>query len=131
NEFLLEKMARASDGNYYFVESPVQLADLFQTELSGLMAAAGLLVSLGVEPATGVNLVEVLNDFDKVETGRFKLPNLVVAMPISVVTRLSVNPRKEAGPLCTFRLAWQDPKRPDRQVRTVTLDGRGPISEAQ
>jgi len=37
NEDLLQAMAEAGDGNYYFIESPQQLADIFQTVLSGRM----------------------------------------------------------------------------------------------
>ena len=51
NEDLMEAMARAGDGNYYYIESPVQLVDIFQTELQGLMATLGQKVSLGLEPA--------------------------------------------------------------------------------
>lgn len=131
NELLLERMARASDGNYYYVESPLQLADLFQTELQGLMATSGQKVSLGVEPAEGVTLVEVLNDFERVSTDRYKLANLIIGMPQSVVVRLSVAPGRSAGPICAIRLAWTDPKRPDRQVRRVTVDGRAPIALAE
>jgi Ca-activated chloride channel family protein len=126
NEFLLEKMARSSDGNYYYVEDAQQLTDLFQTELQGLMAASGLRVSLGLEPTAGVQVVEVLNDLERLESGRLKLANLIVGIPITVVVRLSVSRRTSAGPLCTFRLAWDDPKRPDRQSRRATLDGRPP-----
>src|SRR5262249_46226237 len=38
NEDLLEAMARSGDGSYYYIESPQQLPDIFQSELKGLMA---------------------------------------------------------------------------------------------
>ena len=53
NEDLMEAMARAGDGHYYYIESPVQLVDMFQTELQGLMDTLGQKVSLGLEPADG------------------------------------------------------------------------------
>ncbi|HEX8201647.1 MAG TPA: VWA domain-containing protein, partial [Isosphaeraceae bacterium] len=68
NEDLMEAMARGGDGNYYFIESARQLADLFQTELQGLMATVGVKVSLGIEPGHGVRVVEVLNGFDRTAT---------------------------------------------------------------
>ncbi len=38
SEDLLEAIARSGDGNYYYIESPQQLPEIFQTELQGLMA---------------------------------------------------------------------------------------------
>ncbi len=110
NEDLLEAMAESGDGNYYYIESPKQLPDIFQTELKGLMGTFGKTVSLGIEPQSGVAVLDVLNDFDKVATGRLKLPNLLVGMPVFVVVRLHVPPMEREGELCRFRLAWNSPK---------------------
>lgn len=92
NEDLMEAMAVSGDGNYYYIELPKQLTDIFQTELKGLMATSGSAVSLGIEPQNGVNVADVLNDFDRLPTGRFKLPNLVAGSPILAVVRLNVPP---------------------------------------
>jgi Ca-activated chloride channel family protein len=110
NEDLMEAMAKAGDGNYYYIQDPVQLADIFQTELRGLMATLGQKVSLGVEPAAGVAVADVLNDLERAPTGRLMLPNLVVGMPITVVVRLSVpaGAGADGWPLCVFRLAWDE-----------------------
>jgi Ca-activated chloride channel family protein len=121
HEDLLEAMARSGDGNYYYIESPRQLADLFQTELQGLMATVGHTVSLGVEPQGGVTLADVLNDLDRLPSGRYKLPNLVAGMPVLVVVRLNVSPLAAGGEVCRFRLAWDAPDRPGRQSLTVGL----------
>ncbi|HWE40071.1 MAG TPA: VWA domain-containing protein [Isosphaeraceae bacterium] len=110
NEDLLEAMAKAGDGNYCYIQAPVQLADIFQTELRGLMATLGQKVSLGVEPAAGVAVADVLNDLERAPTGRLMLPNLVVGMPISVVVRLNVpaDAGADGWPLGVVRLAWDD-----------------------
>ena len=121
NENLLEAMAESGDGNYYYIESPKQLPDIFQTELKGLMATLGKTVSLGIEPQNGVTVLDVLNDFDKVSTGRSKLPSLVAGMPILVVVRLNVPPRDREGELCRFRLAWTSPKIEGRQTAWAGL----------
>ena len=122
NEDLLEAMARSGDGNYYYIESPQQLADIFQTELQGLMATFGERVSLGVEPQAGVAVADVLNDLDRIRTtGRFKLPNLVAGMPILMLVRLSIPPTSEERDLCRFRLAWDAPKGAGRQTVLVAL----------
>jgi Ca-activated chloride channel family protein len=128
NEDLMEAMARAGDGNYYYIESPVQLTDIFQTELEGLMATVGQKVSLGLEPEAGAGVVvaDVLNDFDKVATGRLMLPNLIVGMPIQVVVRLSIPPQgggKFLAPLAV-RFAWDAPKGKGGKVVRQTLRAR-------
>jgi Ca-activated chloride channel family protein len=107
NEDLLEAMARSGDGNYYFIDSPVQLTDFFQTELRGLVATVGRQVRLAVEPLHGARLADVLNDFERDEEGRLALPNLVVGVPVEVVLRLEVPARAHDGELCRLHLHWQ------------------------
>lgn len=121
NEALLEAMALSGDGNYYYIESPKQLPDIFQTELKGLMAMFGTRVSLGLEPQADVTVEDVLNDLDLLPTGRRKLPNLVAGMPVLVVVRLRVGLSSRERDLCRFRLAWDAPKQAGRQSVVVTL----------
>ncbi len=129
NEDLMEAMARAGDGNYYYIESPVQLVDLFQTELEGLMATLGQKASLALEPAAGAIVSDVLNDFTKAPAGRWLLPNLIVGMPIQVVVRLVVPPRQDRPdaadvPLLAVHLAWDDPREPGPRALGARL---GPL----
>lgn len=131
NEDLLESMAMAGDGNYYYIESPVQLADIFQTELQGLMATLGQKVSLGLEPAEGVEIVEVLNDLDRAPTGRLMLPNLVVGMPIPIVVRLRVPPMATGGQVLAVRLAWDAPRTGGRHVARARLGELPTVSMAE
>jgi Ca-activated chloride channel family protein len=123
NEDLLESMASAGDGHYYYIETPTQLTDIFQTELQGLMATIGNKVSLGLEPAEGVVVSDVLNDYEKLESGRFKLSNLVAGMPILTVIRLTVPARRMCGTLLNVRLAWDDSQGHGRQVLIERLGG--------
>ena len=104
NEDLMEAMATSGDGNYYYIEDPRQLPDIFQTELQGLMATSGQKVSLGLEPQNGVTVSDVLNDLEKDESGRLMLSNLVAGNPISVVVRLNVPPSVRPG-ICAAS-AW-------------------------
>lgn len=121
SEDLLEAMARSGDGNFYHIESPQQLPSIFQAELQGLMATLGQQVSLGIEPQSGVVVADVLNDLDRTSYGRLKLPNLVVGNPILIVVRLKLPAIHQATDLCHFRLAWNDPNQPGRQVLRATL----------
>ena len=131
NEDLLEAMARAGNGNYYYIESPVQLFDIFQSELQGLMGTQGQRVSLGVEVGPGASLSEVLNDFEKATTGRLMLPNLTVRMPISVIIRLNVP--AQPGPIAplSVRLAWDDPEGLGRRTATAGLEALPAVPMAE
>lgn len=130
NEDLLQAMAEAGDGNYYYVESPRQLADIFQTELYGLMATAGRDVVLALEPRHGVEIAELLNDLEPAPAGpgeeaaadrRWRLPNLIVGMPIQLVVRLSLPPLAGVTELFRARLSWSEPGVADRQAAAKTL----------
>ena len=93
NEDLLESMGPVRRRDYYYVESPRQLAAIFQTELAGLTATVGTDVLLALNPGPGVVVADVLNEFDRDADGRCKLPNLVSGFPVLVVVRLEVPPR--------------------------------------
>ncbi|MEO0536791.1 MAG: VWA domain-containing protein [Cyanobacteria bacterium P01_A01_bin.123] len=121
SEDLLEAMARSGDGNFYHIESPQQLPDIFQTELQGLVATVGHTVSLGLEPRLGVSVIDVLNDFDITPTGRYQLPNLVMGSSIQAVVRLRVPAQRQLSSLCDVRLAWDAPGQPERQIMRTAL----------
>jgi Ca-activated chloride channel family protein len=106
NEDLMGAMARAGMGNYYFVENSVQLADIFQTELQGLMATTGRRAELTVRPGPGVELALVLTELERGPAGQIKLPDLVSDMPVSILVRLKVAPQPGRSELCHFHLAW-------------------------
>jgi Ca-activated chloride channel family protein len=106
NEDLMGAMARAGMGNYYFVENSVQLADLFQTELQGLMATTGRRAELTARPGPGVELVEVLTELERGPAGEIKLPDLVSDMPISILLRVRATPQPRRSEFCRFHLAW-------------------------
>jgi Ca-activated chloride channel family protein len=121
DEDLLEALARSGDGNYYYIGSPADLPTIFQTELQGLMATLGHTVSLGIEPQAGVELMDVFNDCDRTQTGRYKLPNLVQGNVIEIAIRLKVPALKGQDDLCFVRLAWNDADTNERQVKRVQL----------
>jgi Ca-activated chloride channel family protein len=116
-------MARAGDGRYYYIESPTQLVDIFQTELQGLMDTLGQKVSLGLEPKSGAAIADVVNDFEKAPTGRLMLPNLVVDMPVLVVVRLKLPPLPADMTVLEVRLAWDAPRDGGRRVLRAALRG--------
>jgi Ca-activated chloride channel family protein len=121
NEDLLTAMADRGDGNYYYIESPEQLPDIFGMELQGLMATIGRNVRLRIELQGDVELTDVFNDFELTRQGEYQLPNLVMGNPFSVVLRLKIPPTSQSQELCGFRLSWDDPDRAERQTLRASL----------
>lgn len=122
NEDLLEAMATTGDGNYYYIESADQLPEIFDMEMQGIIGLLGRNVTLRIEPQGDVEVVDVFNDFSLTRQGEFKLPNLVMGNPFTVLVRLQVPAIPQSTPLCYFRLAWDEPDRPDRQKLRVGLE---------
>jgi Ca-activated chloride channel family protein len=108
NEDLLIPMAEAGRGNAWHVEQATDMARIFGSEMRGLAAQLGHTVSLGLTPADGVTVQDVLNDFAVTHTGRYKLPNLLAGSPIEAVIRVKL-PARAAGQrfkVMDMRLAW-------------------------
>jgi len=90
NEDLLMPMAQAGGGNAWHVVEPDDMKHIFQIELEGLIAQFAHTVSLSLIPADGVRVVDLLNDFELTETGRYRLPNLQAGSPLNIVVQLRV-----------------------------------------
>ncbi len=109
NEQLLSEMAQAGLGTYYYVDDPVQLTDIFQTELKGLMGTVGRHVELSLQLSGGVSDGGVLTELQRGTAGQLMLPDLVCDMPVTVLLRLDVAPRDGWSEICQFRLSWEPP----------------------
>jgi Ca-activated chloride channel homolog len=125
NEDLLMPMAQAGGGNAWHVVEPDDMQHIFQIELEGLIAQFAHTVSLSLIPADGVRVVDVLNDFEFTETGRYRLPNLQAGSPLNIVVQLRVG-AQELGTqmrLVDLRLGFtpQDAKNAEvlKQAHTV------------
>src|SRR5262249_28950974 len=97
NEDLLMPMAQAGGGNAWHVVEPDDMQHIFQIELEGLIAQFAHTVSLSLIPADGVRIVDMLNDFEFTETGRYRLPNLQAGSPLNIFVQLRVG----AQEICT------------------------------
>ena len=93
NEDLLMPMAQSSGGNAWHVVEAEDMQRIFQTELEGLISQFAHTASLGMVPADGVVVSDLLNDFDLTETGRYRLPNLQSGSPQEIVVQLKVSPQ--------------------------------------
>ncbi|BAY24611.1 hypothetical protein NIES2100_44060 [Calothrix sp. NIES-2100] len=61
NEDLLIGMARAANGNFYFIQSIDEATEVFSIELDSLRAVVGQNLTVTLELADGVNLVDTLS----------------------------------------------------------------------
>lgn len=120
NESLLEAIAASGDGNYYYIESPDQLPDLFAMELQGLMATQGKNVSLNFTLPPQVQLLDVFNDFATLEGGDYQLPNLVAGSPFTLALRLKI-PTQTLPSVLTLHLTWDDVETGQRQQINSSL----------
>ena len=91
NEDLLMPMAESSGGNAWHVVEAEDMQRIFQTELEGLVTQFAHTVSLGMVPADGVVVSDLLNDFELTETGRYRLPNMQAGSPLEIVVQLKVS----------------------------------------
>ena len=90
NEDLLMPMAQSAGGNAWHVREPEDMRRVFSVELEGLLAQFAHAVTLGLVPADGVRLTDLLNDFQLGETGRYVLPDLQAGSPLDIVVQLKV-----------------------------------------
>jgi Ca-activated chloride channel family protein len=95
NEDLLIPMAEAGGGNSWHVKTPEDMVRIFDVELQGLVAQFGHTVTLGLKAPSGVEILDVINDFEKTPDGRHILPNLTAANDLDVVVRLRISERAE------------------------------------
>ena len=135
NEDLLMPMAQSGGGNAWHVVEPDDMQRIFQVELEGLIAQFAHTVSLSLIPADGVRVVDLLNDFDLTETGRYRLPNLQAGSPLEIVVQLRVG-AEEVGTqmrLLDLRLGFtpQDAKNAEvlKQAHTVEFTNSAKLGE--
>ena len=107
DEDMLEAMARSGDGNFFHIDSPDQLPEIFEVELQGLLASLGKSVKLALLPLQGTVLSQVLNDLEQDEEGAIKLPNLTVGNTLKVVLRLRIPALTESSDVLNLKLSWQ------------------------
>jgi Ca-activated chloride channel family protein len=88
NEDLLIGMARAAEGNFYFIESPEDVAQVFKIELEGLASVVGQNLVVTVRPGAAVEHGWVLNNYRTEE--RDKELDVVVGDVYAVEDRVLV-----------------------------------------
>ena len=96
NEDLMQTIAEAGGGNYYFVESPAQMPQIFERELSTLFATVAKDVRLHFEFGRGVRKAEALGYDAVAENGSLTVPleNLYGGETRTILLRLELDPQE-------------------------------------
>lgn len=126
NEDLLLPMAQSAGGNAWHVAEAGDMQRIFQVELQGLVAQFGHSVTLGLMPADGVRIVDLLNDFELTENGRYRLPNLTAGSPLEIVLQLKAPAQQRGSQLrlldLTLGFTRQEAKTADVLPQAFTLE---------
>jgi len=108
DERLLEQMADAGAGHFYFIERPVQIPDLFASELGETLEIVARGVTLTIETPAAVP-ARLLHQFETdARPGRLvvRVGDLVSGQELSVVARFDVPPGQEGSRIAaTFTAA--------------------------
>ena len=126
DEGLMRHLADAGHGSYTFVESPDQLAGLFEAELAGLSALRGRRPTLALR-GHGVRVVAALGGARLPEPGAdasagapaLHLPDLIAGLPRELLLTLEVAP---GARLDGVRLSWDDTFTRAAETLDVDLD---------
>lgn len=114
NEDLLIGMARAGEGNYYYIESHEDLSQVFRIELEGLSSVCAQSLQVRIEPRPQVTAVDVLSLYRSETSGRdvqvnvgdvYRVEDKVLALDL-VVAPTATGPL----PLCTVSYSYRVPE---------------------
>lgn len=120
NEDLLQSIAEGGGGKYYYVESPVQLARIFEEELKSAFATSARDVHLAFHGSSAVRDAELIGF--AASSGRdvsADWPDFYAGETRSVLLRLDIDAGRDGAlELGHFDVAWRDA----RSGATGTLD---------
>lgn len=121
NEELLVPMAQAAGGNNWFVESANDFQKIFETEMEGLVRERFTNVLMSIEAEEMIEILDVMNDFEKDFENRFILPNLLDEEPLDIIIRTQL-PAREKGAYALFKinLEWNLLDQAKKQTLTQT-----------
>jgi Ca-activated chloride channel family protein len=98
NEELMEAMANAGSGNYYFIETPEQSKELFRQELAGLKQVTARAVEISLKLPTGFK-PQVLSTWPTELKGhqlKITLGDMISGIERRVFVKLAVQPASKS-----------------------------------
>lgn len=122
NEDLLIGMAREAEGNFYFIETPDDVQQVFKIELEGLSSVVGQNVIVNVRPSELVEHGWVLNKYRTEEKGeelRVTLGDVYAVEEKVLALEIQVKAPK-AGPIDLARIAYTFQAVVDGSIKDLT-----------
>lgn len=122
NEDLLIGMAREAEGNFYFIETPDDVQQVFKIELEGLSSVVGQNVVVNVRPSELVEHGWVLNKYRTEEKGeelRVTLGDVYAVEEKVLALEIQVKAPK-AGPIELARIAYSFQAVVDGSIKDLT-----------
>lgn len=122
NEDLLIGMAREAEGNFYFIETPDDVQQVFKIELEGLSSVVGQNVVVNVRPSELVEHGWVLNKYRTEEKGeelRVTLGDVYAVEEKVLALEIQVKAPK-AGPIELARVAYTFQAVVDGSIKDLT-----------
>lgn len=109
-EDLLQAMAEAGGGNFYYIETPDQIPGIFDQELTGLLSIVAQNLSVKVKPGPGVSVTGVLGyPFTTGEGITVNLPDIYSGETKILLLELVISPLAEgAHKLLNVELDYAD-----------------------
>ena len=107
NEELLVPMAQESGGNNWFVETANDFKRIFESEMEGLVRERFINVFMSISPEKGVDILDVMNDFNITNKKKYKLPNLIDEEPLNIIIKTKLPPKgKGKHTLFSVKFEW-------------------------
>jgi Ca-activated chloride channel family protein len=123
DEALMDRLALAGGGHFYFIEHSSQLRDYLHRELGEVMSICARNVELEMVVPENVH-AHIMNSFEAVRTAktfRVRLDDMLTGEVRSIVFKLTVRPGREGGTLpISLTLSYTDVATGERR----TISGR-------
>jgi Ca-activated chloride channel homolog len=124
NEDLLQKMANAGGGNFYYIDDDTKLSKMFADEFDGLNNLCATEVKLSFEFKNDTAILENLNDYEK-KGESYMIPNVQLNNKISALFKIKVKVGKAKNlNLGSVVLSYKDE---DGLEQKLTMEVKVPV----
>jgi Ca-activated chloride channel family protein len=123
NEDLLIGMAREAEGNFYFIESPEDVEQVFKIEVEGLSSVVGQNLMVNVRPSEHVEHGWVLNKYRTEEKGdalHVKLGDVYAVEEKVLALEIQVKAPTKSGSVALARVSYGFQAVVDGSIKDLT-----------
>ena len=110
NEDLLISMANAGGGNFYFIQSPDEAADVFAIEMESLVSVVAQNLTVTLQPQNNTKILNILNNYRQNQQNNHSsvfLGDVYQREPKPLAISLSIPPQTNPGTYDILTLAYR------------------------